>query len=85
MADRQAMGQAIVQARKALGKTQKQISEATGIHKSTLSEMENGRFTGSLDLYERYLDAVGLELNVTPKQHRLPSWDEIDEIFGEDE
>jgi transcriptional regulator with XRE-family HTH domain len=58
-------------------KTQKQIAEQTGIHKSTLSLIENGHFSGSLDILQRYLDAVGLTLDVTPKKHRLPQWDAI--------
>lgn len=85
MSSRQQIGETIAHARKALGRTQKQLSEATGIHKSTLSEIENGRFTGSLDIFERYLDAVGLEISATPKQHQLPDWDELNDLFGDDE
>lgn len=85
MATRQQIGKHIAQARKTLGHTQKQLAETTGIHKSTLSEIENGRFTGSLDIFERYLDAVGLELNVAPKQHQLPDWDALDNLFAEDD
>ncbi|MDR9468052.1 helix-turn-helix transcriptional regulator [Marinospirillum sp.] len=84
MSPRQDIGEQLRAARKQLGQTQKQMSETTGIHKSTLSEIENGRFTGSLDILERYLDAVGLELTVAEKVRRLPDWDELDELFGED-
>lgn len=85
MASREKMGTLIAQARKELHLTQQQIAQQTGIHKTTLSKIENGRFTGSLDIFERYIDAVGLELNISPKQHKLPSWEEIDELFGGDE
>ncbi|AWY00104.1 transcriptional regulator [Marinomonas primoryensis] len=84
MANREQIGEQICAARKALNKTQKQIAEQTRIHKSTLSLIENGRFTGSLDILERYLDAVGLTLEVTPKKHQLPQWDEIEQLFAED-
>ncbi|WP_368501968.1 helix-turn-helix transcriptional regulator [Photobacterium sp. 1_MG-2023] len=84
MSSRAEIGNTIAKARKASGATQKQMAERTGINKTTLSEIENGRFTGSLDIFERYLDAVGLQLEVTPKQHQLPNWDELDELFGED-
>ncbi|WP_417526720.1 helix-turn-helix domain-containing protein [Marinomonas shanghaiensis] len=79
------MDDKICAARKAMKKTQKQIAEQTGIHKSTLSLIENGHFTGSLDILQRYLDAVGLTLDVTPKKHRLPQWDEIETLFAEDD
>ncbi|NLQ18007.1 helix-turn-helix transcriptional regulator [Marinomonas sp. M1K-6] len=85
MANREEIGEKICAARKALKKTQKQMAEQTGIHKSTLSLIENGRFTGSLDILERYLDAVGLTLEVAPKKHRLPQWDEIEALFAEDD
>lgn len=67
--------------RKRSEQTQKRLSEVTGLPQSTLSEIENGRFTGSLDILERYLDALGLELAVTEKAQRLPDWDELDTLF----
>lgn len=84
MSARQHIGEQIRAARKRLSQTQKQLAQITGIHKSTLSEIENGRFTGSLDILERYLDAVGLKLTVAEKVRRLPDWDELDELFGDD-
>ncbi|UMB76363.1 helix-turn-helix domain-containing protein [Dickeya fangzhongdai] len=85
MASRESMGKTIASTRKARGLTQRQLAEQTGINKTTLSEIENGRFTGSLDIFERYLDAVGLQLELVMKQHRLPGWDEVDKLFAEDE
>ncbi|WP_411361165.1 helix-turn-helix domain-containing protein [Pseudidiomarina sp. YC-516-91] len=85
MATRIEIGNAIRANRKALGYTQLRLSEITGIHKSTISEIENGRFTGSFDIFERLLDAVELQFNVSRKQHRLPDWDEISELFAEDD
>lgn len=85
MANRESIGKDIAKQRKAQGFTQKQMADKTGINKTTLSEIENGRFTGSLDIFERYLDGVGLQLEVSTKQHKLPDWDEIKDLFGEDE
>ncbi len=85
MANRQLVGQTLAEARKKQHKTQKQLAEQTAIHKSTISEIENGRFTGSLDIFERYIDAVGYELEIKPKQHNLPDWDELESLFGNDE
>lgn len=85
MASRESIGKEAAKQRKALGYTQKQLAEKTGINKTTLSEIENGRFTGALDIFERYLDAVGLQLAVAPKQHQFPDWDEIEDLFREDD
>lgn len=85
MANRESIGKEVAKRRKEQGFTQKQMADKTGINKTTLSEIENGRFTGSLDIFERYLDAVGLQLDVSPKLHQLPDWDEIEELFKEDD
>ncbi|MGQ1513282.1 helix-turn-helix transcriptional regulator (plasmid) [Acinetobacter baumannii] len=69
----------------ALGYTQQKLSELIRINKTTISEIENGRFTGSFDIFEGVLDAVGLQFDVSPKRHLLPHWDEIEEIFAEED
>lgn len=84
MATREEMGKILAEARKAMSKTQKQLSQLTGINKSTLSAIENGRFTGSLDIFERYIDALGLEINLVTKEHKFPDWDQIETIFADD-
>ena len=58
MATREEIGKEIRLARKGLGYTQKSLSEKTKVNKTTISEIENGRFTGSFDIFERVLDAV---------------------------
>ena len=78
-------GKQISTSRKALGYTQQKLSEIAGINKTTISEIENGRFTGSFDIFERLLDAVDLQFEVTSKQHSLPDWDTIEDIFSEDD
>jgi len=84
MATRKEIGQKVREYRKSNGLTQQQLSGRCGINKVTISEIENGRFTGSFDLFERLLDAVGLQFEVTPKHHTLPDWDEIEDLFSED-
>lgn len=83
MATRVDIGKAIRASRKSFGHTQQALSELTGIHKSTISEIENGRFSGSFDIFERLLDALDLAFEVAPKKHRLPDWDELDTLFTE--
>jgi Predicted transcriptional regulators len=81
MSARQLIGTKAQEMRKQSAQTQRQLSEVTGLPQSTLSEIENGRFTGSLDIMERYLDVLGLQLTVVEKAHRLPDWDELDTLF----
>ncbi|MBB1299681.1 MULTISPECIES: helix-turn-helix domain-containing protein [unclassified Pseudoalteromonas] len=84
MSSRADIGKQISTSRKALGYKQQKLSEIAGINKTTISEIENGRFMGSFDIFERLLDAVDLQFEVTSKQHSLPDWDTIEDIFSED-
>lgn len=83
MASRIEIGKAVQKARKSKGYTQQSLSKLTGVHKSTISEIENGRFTGSFDIFERVLEGVQLQFEVGPKTHQLPDWDDIDKLFAE--
>ena len=85
MASRAEIGKKIRAARKILGYTQQKLSELIRINKTTISEIENGRFTGSFDIFERVLDAVGLQFEVGEKKHTLPDWDEIESMFSEED
>jgi len=84
MSSRADIGKQMSTSRKALGYKQQKLSEIAGINKTTSSEIENGRFMGSFDIFERLLDAVDLQFEVTSKQHSLPDWDTIEDIFSED-
>lgn len=85
MASRVEIGKKVRIERRDLGYTQQKLSELIRINKTTISEIENGRFTGSFDIFERVLDAVGLQFDVSPKQHSFPHWDEIENMFTEDD
>jgi transcriptional regulator with XRE-family HTH domain len=84
MSRRKNNGSKIALVRKELNLTQKQLAATTGINKATLSQIENGKFSGSLDILERYLDALDLQLTVEPKKRQLPDWDELDTLFGDE-
>lgn len=84
MSSRADIGKQMSTSRKALGYKQQKLSEIAGINKTTISEIENGRFMGSFDIFERLLDAVDLQFEVTSKQNSLPDWDTIEDIFSED-
>jgi transcriptional regulator with XRE-family HTH domain len=83
MATRIEIGKAVRAGRAERGFTQLALSELTGINKSTISEIENGRFSGSFDIFERVLNALDLTFDVVHKQRRLPDWDELDTLFAE--
>ena len=85
MASRKEIGEKIKLARKNLGYTQKTVSERSGVNKTTISEIENGHFTGSFDLFEKVLSCVNLQFEVVPKKHKFPHWDEIESLFKEDD
>lgn len=58
MASRAQIGKQIRSARKAMEYTQKTLSEKTGTNKTTISEIENGRFTGAFHIFESILCAI---------------------------
>lgn len=51
--------------RRTQGMTQKQLAETTGTAQSTISDIETGVVSVSLDVYLRLLEALGADLTVT--------------------
>ena len=47
--------------------SQKQLGEMTGTAQSTISDIENGVVSVSLDVYLRLLEALGAELSTTDR------------------
>lgn len=47
--------------------SQKQLGEMTGTAQSTISDIENGVVSVSLDVYLRLLEALGAELSVVDR------------------
>ena len=59
---------AVLRARRAAQKiSQKQLGEVTGTAQSTISDIENGVVSVSLDVYLRLLEALGAELSATDR------------------
>lgn len=48
--------------------SQKQLGEMTGTAQSTISDIENGVVSVSLDVYLRLLEALGAELSATDRR-----------------
>jgi transcriptional regulator with XRE-family HTH domain len=58
----------VLRARRAARKiSQKQLGEMTGTAQSTISDIENGVVSVSLDVYPRLLEALGAELSATDR------------------
>ena len=56
--------QAIIDARKTTGLTQKQLSEKTGIAQADISRLENGNANPSLNTLKRLANAMGMTLKI---------------------
>ena len=68
--------QAMIDARKVSGLTQKELSERTGIAQADISKLENGTRNPSLKLLKRLADGMGMDLKLvfTPKKNgHLPT------------
>ena len=81
MATRGEIGKEIRLARKGLGYTQKSLSEKTKVNKTTISEIENDRFTGSFDIFQRVLDGMGLQFKVNKKSLNCRSGMKLKQYF----
>lgn len=56
--------QAMIDARKASGMTQKQLSEKTGIAQADISKLENGNANPSLKTLQRLASAMGMKMKI---------------------
>ena len=57
--------QAMIDARKASGLTQKQLSEKTGITQGDISRLENGNGNPSLRTLQRLAKGMGMKLDIS--------------------
>lgn len=56
--------QAMIDARKASGMTQRQLAEKTGIAQADISKLENGSANPSLRTLRRLADGMGMQLKL---------------------
>jgi transcriptional regulator with XRE-family HTH domain len=62
------VGQIIKQRRKNLLVTQKELAELAGIEINTLTKIERGEANPSLDILQKVLDTLGLEMVIQIKK-----------------
>jgi len=78
-------GEIIKQRRKELGKTQRQLADDIYVNRAIISQIENGKFTGSLKSYEKCINGLGLELVVTPIKSKIPDFDNLQDMFEDED
>lgn len=83
MMSRESIGNQLMAERKRRYLSQSDIASKLKVDRSQISRIENGRYQGSLQLLERYLTLMGLELTATPINRR-PTLDELDSIYDDD-
>lgn len=65
------LGKAIRQARRRTGLTQSELGEFAGADRFAIAAIERGKFTTQVQRLLAVIDAVGLELTLTPRTLRL--------------
>ncbi len=83
MMSRESIGNQLMAERKRRYLSQSDIASKLKVDRSQISRIENGRYQGSLQLLERYLTLMGLELTATPINRR-PTLNELDSIYDDD-
>ncbi len=64
--------QAMIDARRQAGLTQKQLSERTGIAQSDISKLESGNGNPSLKTLQRLASGLGMRLEIVFRPSSLP-------------
>ena len=76
-------GKIMAAQRKALGMTQKDASLKSDIHRTVISQIEQGKFTGSLATIERYLLLLGMQWSVSLLPSGYSQLGDDDGLFNE--
>jgi len=77
------IGGRIEERRKRLGLTQQEVADKTGVGRSRISAMENGRFTGRITDLLAVLSFLGLELDC--REQSAPIFEDLDEVFADED
>jgi transcriptional regulator with XRE-family HTH domain len=64
---REKVGQQLKQAPKNAKLTYTQLSEISGVSRSTLCQIENGVWSASVDMLEKIIEPLNLDLNIEEK------------------
>ena len=64
---RKKVGSQLKAARLKAGLTYTQMAEITGLNRSTLCQIENGKWSASIDMIERIIKPLNLDVNIDEK------------------
>lgn len=81
---REQIGQQLKQQRISRKLSQQQVADLLGCARPRISLIETGRYQGSLQLLERYLHLMDMDLCARSKTLSRPTFDELGEIYGDD-
>lgn len=62
--DRQRIGASITAIRNELGITQQELSDHSGITRTTVSKIESGKYNASIDLVSKLISPIGYEIKI---------------------
>lgn len=64
MSNREYIGQRIAQLRKEKGLTQEQLSELTGLDRTNIAKIENGKYNVSIDILNKVCVSLGAKIRI---------------------
>ncbi len=71
------------QRRKFQGLSQAEVATRIQAHRNEISRIENGKYTGNLATFIRYLNLLGLSLQTKVSRH--PQLHDLDSLFNEED
>lgn len=80
-----AIGLSLAAWRKTEKFTQEELGKRVKIDRQTISDIERGKFKGSLAILLRYTSYAGFNIAITPKPSKYPSLNELGERYGDDD
>lgn len=74
------IGSRLRELREAQGLTTTQLGERCGLTQSTISKVENGKWSVSLDILSKVCEALGAELNINDKDMKIEDIDNVNQL-----
>lgn len=66
--ERLRIGTELAERRKQMGKTQADITDATGVQRNHISRIEQGRYSVGFDTLQAIADALDADIRIVPRQ-----------------
>ena len=62
------IGTELAERRKQMGKTQSDLTDATGVQRNHISRIEQGRYSVGFDTLQAIADALDADIRIVPRQ-----------------